>query len=104
MTDSVSFLSVNQYIKAATEAARTLKLASSPGTFLVDAIPIREHSHFATSRCALHASDDDVVKYLPSWFPFTRFKQRANEWRSKLFIGITLPFDRLKADLVSPIR
>lgn len=37
---------------------------------------------------------------MPAWFPFAEFKRLAAQWQKRLFLGVNLPFDRMKANLV----
>lgn len=48
------------YIRAAEESLKPLFIASVPGTFLVDQLPL--------------------LKYVPAWMPGAGFKRKAREW------------------------
>ncbi|KAE8155236.1 cytochrome P450 [Aspergillus avenaceus] len=54
------------------EAMDGFSVGGTPGTWLVDTIPI--------------------LKYLPTWFPGAGFKRAANAWRRTLFATIEKPY------------
>ena len=41
------------------------------------------------------------MRYVPEWFPFIKFKKQAAEWRRKLDRGVTKPFEKVRAEMVS---
>ncbi|KAJ7125761.1 cytochrome P450 [Mycena crocata] len=62
VTYGIDVLSSNDpYISVAKEAAHGVAIATIPGTFLVDTIPL--------------------LKYVPDWFPGANFKRQAKQWR-----------------------
>ncbi|KAJ6504480.1 cytochrome P450 [Mycena vulgaris] len=64
------------YIELAKEAVHTLVIASVPGRFLVDALP--------------------VLKYVPDWLPGAGFKRTAKTWHKLARAMIDSPFAHAK--------
>ncbi|KAJ7483464.1 cytochrome P450 [Mycena latifolia] len=64
------------YVALAKDAVHTLVIASVPGRFLVDALP--------------------VLKYVPDWFPGAGFKRTARKWRRLARAMIESPFAEAK--------
>ncbi|KAJ7209147.1 cytochrome P450 [Mycena pura] len=70
----------NPYVTLAHKAVQTFSIASVPGVYLVNTIPI--------------------LKYIPRWFPGAGFKRQAEEWL-KLSRGmLELPFAETKRQMV----
>ncbi|KAF8878001.1 cytochrome P450 [Infundibulicybe gibba] len=68
-------------ITVAEEAAQIATYATTPGTFLVDFLPI--------------------LRYIPSWVPGATFKKFAEKGRVLATEMVNLPFDKTKADMKS---
>ncbi|KDQ53896.1 hypothetical protein JAAARDRAFT_38867 [Jaapia argillacea MUCL 33604] len=66
----------DKFVTISEEAVESVSLASLPGAFLVDFIPI--------------------LKYVPAWFPGAGFKRKAEEWRRLKDRFINEPFDVTK--------
>ncbi|KAJ6607665.1 cytochrome P450 [Mycena sp. CBHHK59/15] len=64
------------YVALAKEAVDTWSIASIPGRFLVDPIPI--------------------LRYVPSWLPGAGFKRKAKEWRKLARAMVDEPFAEVK--------
>ncbi|KAG5650874.1 hypothetical protein H0H81_010674 [Sphagnurus paluster] len=60
------------YVTISHRAFESLNVASVPGAFLVDFLPI--------------------LKYVPNWMPFASFKRRAKEWRELVLATVDPPF------------
>jgi hypothetical protein len=75
--------SEDPYISNAEEALKGLAEAGTPGSFLVDLLPI--------------------LKYVPSWMPGAGFKRKAAYWRKVNLDMAEKPFEHVKATLVSSI-
>ncbi|KAJ6622291.1 cytochrome P450 [Mycena sp. CBHHK59/15] len=69
------------YIALAKEAVRSLSIASVPGRFLVDSLPI--------------------LKYVPDWFPGAGFKQTAKEWNKLARAMVDVPFAEAKRNIAA---
>ncbi|EKM55887.1 uncharacterized protein PHACADRAFT_256818, partial [Phanerochaete carnosa HHB-10118-sp] len=69
----------DQYIKLAEDTIKIFSTIGTPGSFLVDSIP--------------------VLKYLPSWFPGAGFKRQAEQWKKTVDAAYELPFNEVKAAL-----
>ncbi len=72
------------YIKVSEYAISLVNHASSPGKYLVDAIP--------------------WLKYVPEWFPGAQFKRDAKEWYKVAMDYREVPFQATKRDIVCFIR
>lgn len=42
-----------------------------------------------------------TVRHIPDWFPFASFKRKAKEWRKSAEYVRDLPFDYVRAQMVS---
>ncbi|CAA7261117.1 unnamed protein product [Cyclocybe aegerita] len=69
------------YISLAKEAIHTLEIASIPGAFLVDDIPI--------------------LKYVPDWFPGAGFKRNAKDWKKLALTMREKPFEAAKHNIAA---
>lgn len=69
------------YIKAAKESLEPLFIASIPGTFLVDQLPL--------------------LKYVPAWMPGAGFIRKAREWHALGQRTLHKPYDDAKRAIVS---
>lgn len=69
------------YIINIQESLRGFNVAATPGTFLVDLIP--------------------VLKYVPSWFPGADFQKRASHWVKVNQKVVELPFNHVAQQIVS---
>ncbi|KAJ3516118.1 hypothetical protein NLJ89_g1326 [Agrocybe chaxingu] len=69
------------YISLAKEAMHTLEIASIPGAFLVDDIPI--------------------LKYIPDWFPGAGFKRNAKDWKKLALTMREKPFEAAKKNIAA---
>ncbi|KAG6827710.1 hypothetical protein H0H87_003923, partial [Tephrocybe sp. NHM501043] len=67
------------HIARAAQATTPLFLASIPGTFLVDSLPI--------------------LKHVPEWMPFAGFKVKARLWRKLALDMINLPYNVAKQNI-----
>ncbi|KAG7094933.1 hypothetical protein E1B28_005736 [Marasmius oreades] len=67
------------FINAAVQSLEGLGAAGLFGSYLVDYLPI--------------------LKYVPSWFPFARFKRAADKWRQAVDVAGTVPFSVATAAL-----
>ncbi|KAE8421317.1 cytochrome P450 [Aspergillus pseudocaelatus] len=63
-------------VDLANESMNIFSVAGIPGTWLVDTIPL--------------------LKYLPTWFPGTRFKRTGYAWRKTLLTTIEKPYQLVK--------
>ncbi|KAJ6527992.1 cytochrome P450 [Mycena vulgaris] len=80
VTYGIHVLSSNDpYIDIAEKAMHGFGVASIPGRFLVNTIP--------------------VLKYVPTWFPGADFKRKAKEWRKATRDLWDLPFAETKRDM-----
>ncbi|KAG6874854.1 hypothetical protein C0992_006235 [Termitomyces sp. T32_za158] len=66
------------YITNAKEGVHGFHLATVPGTFLVNSIPI--------------------LKYVPEWMPFAGFKRQAKHWRRSVHYMHMKPYEAAKYD------
>ena len=85
----------DQFLNASIEAIRVIGTATTPGKFLVDVIPTREYLYVQTAACK-HLTNPPIVRYIPDWFPGTRFKALAKEARDKFKISVDGPFEYVK--------
>ncbi|KAJ7476689.1 cytochrome P450 [Mycena latifolia] len=69
------------YVTLAEHAVQSLAIASVPGTFLVDSIPL--------------------LKYVPEWFPGAKFQRKAREWRKLSRSMVDKPFAAAKRNIAS---
>ncbi|KAJ7032278.1 cytochrome P450 [Mycena alexandri] len=69
------------YISLAEEAVNSAAVATIPGKFLVDSIP--------------------MLKHIPDWFPGAGFKRRAREWRKLSRRVQEVPFNEVKHQISS---
>ncbi|KAJ7230253.1 cytochrome P450 [Mycena pura] len=69
------------YIKMATEAMHGLAVATIPGAFLVDTIPL--------------------LKSVPSWVPGAGFKRQAQRWRKVTLDMLEMPFREVKRNTLA---
>ncbi|KAJ7106515.1 cytochrome P450 [Mycena epipterygia] len=67
------------YVTLAEQAIHTLSIATIPGRFLVDSLP--------------------VLKYVPTWFPGAGFKRKAREWRVLTRAMADRPFAQVKRNI-----
>ncbi|KAH8102293.1 cytochrome P450 [Cristinia sonorae] len=67
------------YIDQVNEAMEQFTIASTPGAFLVDILP--------------------VLKYVPAWFPGASFKRKASAWRKSLLTTADVPFEDVKKQM-----
>ncbi|KAJ8501721.1 hypothetical protein ONZ45_g12057 [Pleurotus djamor] len=67
------------YISIAEEAFTSLRIASVPGTFLVDLCP--------------------ALKFIPAWLPGASFKRKAARWEAVNHTMVHMPFDAVKRNL-----
>lgn len=63
------------------QAMETLALATTPGVWLVDLLPI--------------------LRYVPKWFPGATFQKKGAEWRKILTDTAHIPYEMVKANMVS---
>lgn len=68
------------YLRLVEEAVQPLIIASIPGAFLVDMLPI--------------------LKVVPDWMPFASFKRKAKEWRNLARAMVEVPFEATKRNMV----
>lgn len=68
-------------LKAAEETVDSMLIATTPGTFFVDQIPI--------------------LRYVPAWMPGAGFKRKAQEWRALAMRTVHQPFNAGKQQIVS---
>lgn len=85
------------FVSITEKALNGFKVASTPGKYLVDTIPIR--TSFVGTQ-ALHNIHQTLVKYVPSWFPGASFKRRAVEWKKLTYAMINLPFNLALSSIV----
>ncbi|KAF8525402.1 cytochrome P450, partial [Gautieria morchelliformis] len=69
------------YIDTAEKAIAALGIATNPGSFLVDIIP--------------------MLKYVPEWFPGASFQAKARRWRKLAVEMNTAPFNAVKQSVNS---
>ncbi|KAF9020326.1 cytochrome P450 [Hymenopellis radicata] len=69
----------DEMVKLVNNAMEELSVASTPGAFLVDFIP--------------------MLKSLPDWFPGAGFKRTAKMWAKDLEDMINVPFEHVKAEM-----
>ncbi|KAF8917611.1 cytochrome P450 [Mucidula mucida] len=69
----------DEMVKLVNNAMEELSVASTPGAFLVDFIP--------------------MLKNLPDWFPGAGFKRTAKMWAKDLEDMINVPFEHVKAEM-----
>jgi hypothetical protein len=86
------------YIDTAEKAIEGLIVATNPGSFLVDVIPMRA-SHAPSHN--VRVPPDCAVKYVPEWFPGASFQTKARHWRQLAVKMNTAPFEAVKQSLVS---
>ncbi|KAJ7595334.1 cytochrome P450 [Mycena floridula] len=67
------------FISVAEESAKITNIAMSPGRWLVDYYPI--------------------VRFIPSWLPFAKFKRQAEVWRKRLDHLSQVPHDWVKTQM-----
>lgn len=67
-------------IMKAEEALSQISIASVPGAFLVDILPL--------------------FKYVPEWFPGAEFKRKAHEWKKTSNFLLNEPINKLKGEIV----
>ncbi|PPQ70878.1 putative Dimethyltryptamine 4-hydroxylase (PsiH) [Gymnopilus dilepis] len=82
----IDLLEGDPWLEATQLANEGLAIASVPGSFWVDSLPI--------------------LKYMPSWFPGAEFKRKAKVWRESTDHMINMPYEKMKKlmvqDLVRP--
>jgi hypothetical protein len=66
-------------VELAGKAMDEFAKAAVPGVWVVDIMPFRKYSAYLKGKAKLL-----VVRYLPDWFPGTRFKRTARQWRATL--------------------
>ena len=88
-------------MKANIEAVHAAATVLMPGKFLADAIPIRA-CIYASERPS--TTNPLVVRYIPDWFPGTRYKLLAKEAREKFKISINGPLEYVKNAMQVSIR
>ncbi|KAJ4491097.1 cytochrome P450 [Lentinula lateritia] len=69
------------FIAVAKRATHTVSLATTPGRFFVEVIPL--------------------LKHLPTWLPFTRFKRSAVMWQADAIDSLLKPFAATKEMMAS---
>jgi hypothetical protein len=85
----------DRFLNASIAASHGIAAVLVPGKFLADIIPIRECLCAQTGTCK-HLTGPLAVRYIPDWFPGTRFKSLAKETRDKFKISVDGPFDYVK--------
>jgi hypothetical protein len=80
------------------EALKQLALASTPGAFLVDTLPISKRS--VSSQSPRKYQSYIIVQYLPDWLPGNSWKQTAEIYRKTLFEMVDLPYYKAKKLMV----
>ena len=70
----------------------------TPGSNLVDVIPVRE---FCDSLHIAPGTDPKSVKYIPAWLPGAGFKRAALYARKLAWDMRYIPFEAVKAHVVS---
>ena len=85
----------DRFLNASLEATHTIVAALVPGKFLVDVIPMCAWLCVQTVTYK-HLTDPPTVRYIPDWFPGTRFKVLAKEAREKSKISVNGPFEHVK--------
>lgn len=68
------------YVDIADKVLDEFAQATTPGAFLVDALP--------------------VLRYVPSWVPGAHFKKLASQWRENLTQMVEKPFELVKRQVV----
>ncbi|KAK7695653.1 hypothetical protein QCA50_000289 [Cerrena zonata] len=66
----------DSFVSIADKVLDEFAQATTPGAFLVDALPI--------------------LRYIPSWFPGARFQRLAAEWRKNLTYMVETPFELVR--------
>ncbi|RDB15646.1 hypothetical protein Hypma_004027 [Hypsizygus marmoreus] len=69
------------FVQLAEEATEQFALATAPGGYLVDVLP--------------------VLRYLPSWFPGAGFKRTAKAWAAKLVEMVEQPHSFVKREMAA---
>jgi hypothetical protein len=72
--------------------------AGSPGSYLVNTIPICDHHSLLFPPLCL---TNIIVRHLPEWFPGAGFKKKARIWKKGVKDMPTIPFQFVKKELVS---
>lgn len=94
----IKVLPVNDpYIGIAEKALAAAAAAGNPGTYMVDIIPLRPY----LASFDVQLSYAEPVRYVPEWFPGASFQRKARIWREAILQLPSVPFEAVKAALVS---
>ena len=85
------------YIQVAQKALEGISAAGSPGTFLVDTIPMCE----SLTIIFFYMIYGRPVKYVPEWMPGAGFKKKARLWRKPTVEMSVTPLMAVKKAMVS---
>lgn len=88
------------YVQTAEHAVGAVVATASPGSYLVNVLPIRK----SVSLIAVtgHLLEYHIaVKYVPEWLPGTQFRRDAHAWRKSVMELRNKPFEVLKDRMVS---
>ena len=85
-------------VELAHVANSQLSMATAPGIYYVDIVPLSKSSARASVSKDVNTS---TVKYIPSWLPGAGFRRKAKEYASVLQDLVERPHNYVKSQLVS---